>query len=483
MRAAFALLVLLALALPAQAPAAPNLVVIETDDQTVADLDSMPLTRELIGGEGVTFRESFVSLSQCCPSRATLLTGRYAHNHGVLSSAPPFGGAARLKATETLAVWLRRAGYATVLVGKYLNGYGRHDPYRVPPGWTEWHAVLGGSTYRYYDYEMNHDGRVRRYGTAPGDYQTDVVTTLAERVIRRRAAGRRPFFLWAAYVAPHTGQPRDVLDPPGVPTAVPAPRHRDKLAGALLPRTPAFNEQDVSDKPHAIASRPRIHPEALWETWRQRRESLLAVDEGVGRIVRALRESGELRDTLVVFTSDNGFMTGEHRLAAGKIVPYEPSIRVPLLMRGPGIPRGAVRTQPVWNGDLAPTLLDAARASAPWPLDGMSLLPLVRRPGLRPARDLLLEGPTRRGLLRYTGLRTPYYTYVEHLDGQVELYDLARDPWQLENLADRPEAAWLRALLASRLAVLRGCEGAACRQPARAGAQPGAAYTRHDRLR
>ena len=175
-----------------------------------------------------------------------------------------------------------------------------------------------------------------------------------------------------------------------------------------------------------------------------------------------------------MFTSDNGFMTGEHRLAAGKIVPYEPSIRVPLLIRGPGFPAGTVRTRPVWNGDLAPTILDAAGARAPWAPDGRSLL----RP--LPRRDILLEGPTRRGVLRYVGLRTARHVYVEHADGQLELYDLVRDPYQLDNLAARPEAVILRARLAYRLAALRSCDGAAC---ARGGAQPRSAYTRHERLR
>ena len=278
-------------------------------------------------------------------------------------------------------------------------------------------------------------------------------------------------------MAPHTGQPRDLFDPLGEPSAVPAPRHRDAFAGLLPPFSPAFDEEDVSDKPLAIQTRPRIGPGktlTLWETWQQRREALFAVDEGVARIVRALRHSGELRDTLVVFTSDNGFMTGEHRLAAGKIVPYEPSIRVPLLMRGPGLPAGAVRTRPVWNGDLAPTILDAAGARAPWAPDGRSLL----RP--LPPRDILLEGPTKRGMLRYVGLRTARHVYVEHADGQLELYDLVRDPYQLDNLAARPEAVIVRMRLAYRLAALRSCAGATC---ARGGTQPRSAYTRHERLR
>jgi N-acetylglucosamine-6-sulfatase len=476
-------LALAALVWPAGAAAAPNVVVIETDDQTVADLAAMPRTSSSISGQGVAFATSVVSLSQCCPSRATLLTGRYAHNHGVRSSAAPFGGAGRLDDSQTLATWLRRAGYATALVGRYLNGYGRDDPFAVPRGWTEWHVLYGGTTFRYYDYTINHNGRLRTYGSLPSDYQTDVITGLAEAVIRRRAARKAPFFLWTAYVAPHTGQPRELGDPPGSST-VPATRHRGAFAGLTPPLTPAFDEADVSDKPVAIAARPPLAAArvlAIQETWRQRQEALRAVDEGVARIVRALRAAGELRDTLVIFTSDNGFMTGEHRLAAGKIVPYEPSIRVPLLMRGPGIPAGAVRTQPVWNGDLAPTILAAAGARSPWPPDGRSLWPLIRRPARWPGRDILLEGSWRRRLHGplYTGLRTERHVYVEHATGERELYDLARDPDQLDNLAARPESAPVQAVLAARLARLRRCKGADCSRRQ----QPRAASTRQDPLR
>jgi N-acetylglucosamine-6-sulfatase len=460
-------LALLALLFPAAAFAAPNVVVIETDDQTVADMAAMPATRALLGDRGVVFRDSFVSLSQCCPSRATFLTGRYAHNHRVLSTTPPFGGLRRLNPYQTLASWLQRAGYATALVGKYLNGYGIDDPFSVPPGWTEWHALTGGATYWYYGYTINHDGRLRTYGSAPEDYQSDVITRIAEDVIRRRAAREAPFFLWTNYVAPHNGAPRDV-PAPRIGTPIPAPRHAGRFAGRVPPATAAFDEADVSDKPSAIAARPPLGSEgteALWQAWRRRQEALLAVDEGVARIVTALRRAGELRRTLLVFTSDNGYMTGEHRLPAGKVLPYEPSIRVPLLMRGPGVPPGALRTGLVWNGDLAPTILAAAGARAPWTPDGRSLWPLIRGTPRWPARDILLEGPWRRRFRAplYTGLRTERHLYVEYAGGERELYDLVTDPEQLDNLAARPESAPVQAVLAARLASLRSCRGAECR--------------------
>jgi arylsulfatase A-like enzyme len=466
MRSLPLLTILLALVLVAPAAAAPNVVLIETDDQTLESMRVMERTRALIGEEGATFENAFVSLSLCCPSRATQLTGSYAHNHGVLDIKPPWGGFEALDGSETLAVWLQRAGYATVLLGKYLNRYGRRDPAEVPPGWTEWHGLVDPSTYSYYRFVLNHDGVLRRYGGA--DYQTDVITDQAEAIVTRRAASPQPFFLWVSYLAPHNGLPREPGDPPGSPSPVPAPRHRGLFAGEPLPRTPAFDEADVSDKPAAIRRRPRLGPAAerrIEHHYRQELESLLAVDEGVARIVAALERAGELEDTLLVFTSDNGYLHGEHRAPAGKVLPYEPSIRVPLLMRGPGVPRGLRLGQLAANVDLAPTLLEAAGATAAWEPDGLSLYRFLRDPGVETGRDLLIEGPARRrdGLPRFAGLRTPGHLFLQRDTGDRELYDLGRDPHQLRNLAGAGGAATLEAALARRLERLRWCAGAGCR--------------------
>jgi N-acetylglucosamine-6-sulfatase len=457
----FLLLLVAFLALASPASAAPDVVVIETDDQTVSDTAAMPRTRALIGDAGVTFANSFVSLSECCPSRATFLTGQYAHNHGVQSVGGPVGGFHRLHGDETLAVWLQRAGYTTGVVGKYLNGFrGR----RVPPGWTDFNAFIGRSTYRFFDFTMNVNGRLRTDRTG---YQTDVVTRRSLAFIRRQSRTPRPFFLWTTYVAPHVGAPHDLWDPVAVKSTVPAPRHENAFLGARLPRPPSFDEADVSDKPPGVRDRPRLPVwkiAALQNIHRQRLASLLAVDEGVSRIVGALRAAGRLSDTLLIFTSDNGFLLGQHRVATGKVLPYEPSIRVPLLVRGPGLPRGVRRDQLVWNGDLAPTILDAAGARPGLAPDGRSLLPLARSPRARSDRAILLEAPPAahtNGLPLFTGLRTPRWKYVEHLWGARELYDLRRDPDELDNLAGRARAVQRR--LARELARLRGCAGAACR--------------------
>ena len=466
MRRRFLLLVLAFAGLPAPASAAPNVVVIETDDQTVEDMAAMPRTRHLIGDAGVTFTNSFVSLSECCPSRATFLTGQYAHNHGVRSIGPPLGGFQRLRGAETLPVWLQRAGYATGVVGKYLNGYrGRV----VPPGWTAFEALLGGSTYRFFDYTMNVNGRLVTRGDAPADYQTDVITERSLDFIRRRSGRRAPFFLWTTYVAPHSGRPRDLIDPIAIRSPVPAARHRLAFIGAMPARPPSFDEVDVADKPPLIRRRPRLAQwriAALADVHRQRLAALLAVDEGVARIVNGLRVSRELRDTLIVFTSDNGFMAGQHRILNGKILAYEPSIRVPLLMRGPGLRRGARRSALVWNGDLAPTILDLTGARSRLTFDGRSLLPLARSTDAGSGRDILLEGPPgdrTNGLPRFLGLRTARYKYVEHVRGATELYDLRADPDETLNLARAAGMARLRARLGRRLSRLAGCAGASCR--------------------
>jgi arylsulfatase A-like enzyme len=446
--------VLALLSLPAiahAAPARPNVVVIETDDQTMADMASMPNTRQLIGDAGVTFDNSFVSLSQCCPSRATFLTGRYAHNHGVLTTQPPFGGFPAFHDSQSLAVWLQERGYATSLVGKYLNQYGKGDQTYIPPGWSDWHVLEGPSTYRFTGFTINDNGHVDAY---PGWYQSDVLAALSERFVRRTAPTGQPFFLWTTYVAPHIGVPRDPLLPPKVQTTVPSVLFENAFMGVPMPRSPAYDLVDPARQ--AIAQ----------TIWRRRQESLMAVDHDVVRMVRTLKETGVLGRTLLIFTSDNGFLIGEHDVTESKVLPYEGSIRVPLMMRGPGIPRGVHRRQLVFNGDLAPTILAATGARAPWEPDGISLLPFARSATADSGRAILLEGPPKGRVSsapRFTGLRTKDALYVENLDGPVELYDLRTDPFELHDLAGQPEVAAQQAALAARLERLRHCAGADCR--------------------
>jgi N-acetylglucosamine-6-sulfatase len=438
----------------------PNVVVVETDDQTLEEMRFMSNVNALLASQGTTFSNSFVSYSLCCPSRSTFLTGQYAHNHGVMDNKPPNGGFYKLDSSNTLAVWLQKAGYYTVELGKYLNGYGTKDPRQVPPGWSEWHGLVDPSTYRYSGYTVNESGTLVTYGTDPGSYQTDVLAGKADEIIRRRAPEPQPFFLWVTPLAPHAGGPRDPDDPPGLGTPSPPPRYHDRFATLPLPRTGAFNEADVSDKPLAVRRRPAMGAAriaAVQDDYQQRAETLLAADDLVAKVYAALRDTGELDDTLIVFTSDNGFMQGEHRIPSGKVVVYEPSIRVPLVMRGPGVPRGTTVGNLVANIDVAPTILDATRALADRPVDGRSLFPIMRDSGLEWGRDILLET---RG---YSGIRTRRYKYVEYATGERELYDLRLDPNELRNRASDASYRHVHDELAARLHSLRTCSARGCR--------------------
>ncbi|MGH2966842.1 MAG: sulfatase family protein [Solirubrobacterales bacterium] len=445
----------------AAAASRPNIIVVETDDQTVGMMKVMKNVNSMIGDQGATFANSLLNFSLCCPSRTTFLTGQYVHNHGVWSNHQPNGGFQKfepLHGTNNLAVWLHRAGYFTGMIGKYLNNYDNQPP--IPPGWSEWHA---GAPYeqRVYNYLLNNNGTVVHKGADPSDFKDDVFTRFALDFVNRRATQPNPFFLWLTYTAPHVGGP-PTRNPPQDCTdaAKPPPRYADAFANAPLPRPPNFNEADVSDKPKAIRQLPLLSSTQIATIRRKYRcalESLLAVDEGVKKIINALKAKGALDNTLIIYTSDNGYFYGEHRIPDDKQRVYEESIRVPLLMRGPGIPQGVTINPLVVNADLAPTIVDAANARPGLTMDGTSLLPIVRHPLTDKNRDLLVEEPT------YKAIRTQRYVYVEYNDGERELYDLQNDPYELQNLQNDPTYNSVKATLATRLHKLKNCAGASCR--------------------
>jgi N-acetylglucosamine-6-sulfatase len=457
--------------IPANAAAAavapdprPNIVVITTDDMRVSDLEAMPTVRTRLGGQGTTFTNSYASFPLCCPSRATMMTGQYAHNHGVLGNGSPVGGYADFDPSSTVATWLRAAGYQTGMVGKFLNRFGAQKPIRVPPGWTDFHAAVGGG--HYFDTRLFENGKARQY---TGPYQTDLYTDVAVDVLERHLPADAPLFLWTSYYAPHLGRPVE-SDDPKIGTPAPAPRHRNHFSTRALPTTdPAFNEADVSDKPSMVRNKRRLTSTMqaqLRESYQQRLESLLAVDEGVSRLLDTIAASGELDNTVIVFTSDNGWMMGEHRIHAGKTVVYEPSAKVPLIARGPGFPDNVTRSQLVANIDLAPTFVDLADAQAGLTMDGTSLLPVATSDTGGPDRDLLLEaGPLQAGdPMFYHAIRTERWLYVEYpKTNERELYDMQVDPHQLANLAGSATHAPTRSQLSDALAALRSCAGATCR--------------------
>jgi N-acetylglucosamine-6-sulfatase len=453
---------------PSQSQSRPNVLVLLTDDQTLESMRVMAGVRAELAAGGTTFNRSFVSNPLCCPSRATLYTGQYTHNHGVIGNRPPEGGYGRLDKSEWLPVWLQRVGYHTVHIGKFMNRYGQDSPpTEIPPGWNEWYTSVDPSTYSFTGYQLNENGVVSTYD----EYSTDEYARRAADAVRRLAPSDQPFFLSVAFLAPHSGAPREPGDPDGLVTPMPAPRHRDLFATEPLPPSPAFNEANVSDKPSFIRRRPRLSPErvaAVTENYRQELESLLAVDEGIVSVVAALREAGELERTLIVFTSDNGYFHGEHRIPNGKVMVYEPSIRVPLILRGPGVPTGERRSQLVTNADLAPTILDAADALPAGRIpDGRSLFPLLADRGLAWGRELLVEGAPGIQAVAYAALRNDRFVYAEHDNGESELYDLRVDPHQLDSLDGDLAYASIEARMAERLAALQICAGDSCSRPPR----------------
>jgi N-acetylglucosamine-6-sulfatase len=440
----------------------PNVLLIETDDQSVEEMKVMRNVNSLIGARGATFRNSFVNYSLCCPSRATVLTGQYAHNHRVWSNKAPnggFDGFEALHADNNLALWLQNAGYYTGMIGKYLNNY-RNDP-PVPPGWSEWQAAAPDEQ-AVYDYTFNNGGKLTNYGAEPTDFKQDVLTRKAVNLISRRAPKAPPFFVWLAYTAPHASEPNPRSRPPFdcLGAAQPATRHEHSFDSQRLPIPPNFNESDVSDKPDAVSGLPLLDETQVADIERKYRcalESLLSVDDGVKRVLDALQATGELENTLIIYTSDNGFFHGEHRIAQGKTRIYEESVRVPLEMRGPGIPAGVNVHPPVINADLAPTIVDATNARAGLQMDGRSLLPVVAHPGVFNTRELLIEQPT------VKAIRTPRYMYGEYMSGDRELYDLQSDPGELQSLDQDPAYAPTAVELANRLHQLETCAAAGCR--------------------
>ena len=480
----------------------PNLLVIETDDMRWDDLRWMPNVRRLVAAKGLSFENSFAPYPLCCPSRASFLTGRYAHNHHVYSHAEPFGFAS-FDDRRTIATMLQDAGYRTALVGKYLNGYGE-QPLRpsgdsslnyVPPGWNQWWAgsdhewgaagPFRGGTYHYLDLVQNVNGRIVG---SPGRYSTDVLAEQTRSLVDRFGRTKDPWFIWWNPVAPHHGSPVEADDPraslrsDGSYTRWVTPARPEWVKGRFDAEithgsgTPASGsaEKDVSDKPRYLRKQTELTAEeraAETEVTRQRAESLFVLDIQVGRTISRLSRSGQLANTVIVFTSDNGYYLGEHRKRQGKINLHEPSLRVPLLMVGPGVPRGR-RYDPVTTVDLAPTL--AAYAGLRMPrADGLDLTSLITDGDVGWNRPVVTEGMMPEGLyaerhrmgpspLNTRGLRLGRWKITRYATGETELYDLASDPLELRNLSRVPRYAETLAELRDLLARYRSCAAREC---------------------
>src|SRR4051794_11618039 len=342
----------------------PNIVLIQADDQTFGQFTRrvMPKTNRYLIRHGTEFENYMVTTAECCPSRASLITGQYAHNNGVTSNQVAYPG---LKAKRNvLPVWLRRSGYRTMHVGaKYLNGYREFAGKKVAPGWTNWFTVLSHT--QYYKYVASEDGHRRKFGNRPGDYITRVLGRKATGLINQYAKQRRPFFLQLDERAPHVSRTKD---PYGDCDEKPIPDRRDehRFSHAALPEPPSYNEADMSDKPAFLRTAPRVGPRneaRLTAKWRCSLESLVGIDRNVGKVFKAVKKSGELNNTVFIYISDNGLFYGEHRIVEGKVFPYEEAINMPLVMRIPKRYRQGARRidrsgKLVGNLDLAPTILD-----------------------------------------------------------------------------------------------------------------------------
>ena len=335
------------------------MLVIESDDQTRESMRVMHNVNSLIGAQGARFRTASSTTRSAAPRAPPSSPANTSTTTGCTATTSPSGGFQRFEALHgdnNLAVWLQDAGYYTAMIGKYLNLYSNNP--RVPPGWSEWYAAApddqeaaATDDQEVYNYTLNENGTSVHYGTDPADFKQDVLTGKAVDFVNRRAPQAQPFFLWLTYTAPHVGGPDPNPNPPFNcdDAAKPAPRHAHAFDTEPLPRPPNFNEADVSDKPAAIRNLPLLNASQIADIQRKYRcelESLLSVDEGVKQVVDALRATGELDNTLIIYTSDNGYFHGEHRIPKGKLHIYEESIRVPLEMRGPGIPRGVTVERP-----------------------------------------------------------------------------------------------------------------------------------------
>ena len=425
----------------------PSIVLVLSDDQRWDTLWAMPTVQEALVAHGVSFTNSFVVNPLCCPSRASILTGRYSHSTGVYLNSGPRGGFGAFRDASTIATLLHAHGYTTGLIGKYLNGYGNAGTPRdyVPPGWDRWLAFSGGP--RYYDYHLSDGKTTTAYGSRPNDYSTTVLTRAAVAFIK---TAKRPFFLVFAPYAPHE-------------PAIPPPGYDSAFQHFVWWRPPSFNERDVSDKPAYVRALPKLTPQQIERAiafGRQQLESALGVDNGVRAILEVLVKRHMLETTAIAYTSDNGVAWGEHPfIAARKLVPYEEPIRVPLVIRyDPLIREEASEVgHLVLNLDLAPTFAALAGLSMPQ-ADGLNMIPLLTPQSDAPWRsDFLIEhlsGPPQPAVPTYCAVRTERYKYVLYQTREEELYDLLRDPHELNNLAQTPRFGRLKATLHARLDVL-----------------------------
>lgn len=447
----------------------PNLLMITVDDAAQKDMKYLPHVQHLMADEGTTLKNGIAPTPICVPARASLVSGQYAHNHGAVTINGAGGGFKSFPDEDTLPVWLQHAGYDTMFIGKYLNGYGEDgSEHYVPPGWSDWRATVDPSTYNFVRPTVNDNGSDRTYH----QYSSDLFSDLTVDMLTDPARQQKPWYLWVNYVAPHTGGP-DAPDDPSVKypddkhplkTTTPAPRDVDRFDQLDLPRTADMFEKDTSDKAIIHATHRHVdavHRAEMREARQQRIEALQSVDRAVARTVRTLRSTGQLHDTYIAFTSDNGYVLGEHNLD-GKLWYFREIAGIPMYLRGPGIQRGATSATPVTNADWAPTFAALAGATPTRKVDGTNVIPWLDTGASR--RVVPIEGyPVKGGTTPiYTGVIVGPWTYVENRRGRAELYYRKVDPWQLNNLRRDPRYHQQYKQLRKLTHEYRDCAGTQC---------------------
>jgi len=444
----------------------PNIIFVLTDDLNTNLLPYMPQVQQM-QREGMSFGNYYVTDSLCCPSRTTTFTGRFPHNTGVFTNSGDDGGFGAFNKNgnqnDTFATSLKASGYNTALMGKYLNGY---DPKKngVPPGWTDW--AVAGNGYPEYNYSLNVNGKVVKYGKQPKDYLTNVISNKGQAFIKKSVQSKKPFMLELSTFAPHG-------------PATPAPKDKNLFPTAKAPRSKAFNESNISDKPSWLRSRSKLTKAQIAKidaSFRKRARSVQAVDRMIANLRATLKAQGQDRNTYLVFSSDNGFHLGEHRLTPGKQTAFDSDIRVPLVVLGPGVRSGSTNSKLVQNTDLRPTFEQIAGRKVPSSVDGHGLLPYLRGKGQSDRRAVLVEhhgpntaadDPDRQDAASgnppsYAAIRTDHELYVEYITGEREYYDLRRDPQELNNTAKQLSRRKLAALKAE-LNRLKSCKGTQCK--------------------
>ena len=557
----------------------PNILVVMTDDQALADLQAMPNLKSLVAAKGVQFSNAVDSFPLCCPSRATFITGQYSHNHGVGGNFWPYGWYGMTNRANTLPKWLQDSGYYTALVGKWLNGYGSGKTGNkdaeghplvpggeIPVGFNNWNGSLDVSAYDYFNFTINQNGKPKSWGDSsyaqklidfaniqvkenprvgshgwsraellansnaifgpyssidPSTYGTevsknyspDVTAGISNTIIKAQAKSKKPFFLWWSPASPHRedvdGGVRNGYRDGAHYTALSSNTHKEDTSSvSKLVKDPRpapryanlkWDWTQITSKPNFNAP-PTGHPlnqqlilanpltdlkkAQLEADYNGRLGSVKAVDDGIKTLIASLKSTKQLTNTIVLFTSDNGWLQGEHRVPGDKYLPYEESIRVPLVMSGPGIPAGnggrTVSTL-VTNVDFAATLLDAAKATAGRTQDGISLLGAAKGTSTLTPRSIGLEATAplfadatmpQQWDQPYRGVRTDRWKFIVWGSGNMssfipsseeELYDLQNDPYELHNLASDSSYASTKEALRVKLIALQNCVGAACR--------------------